>query len=102
MRQGTTPTHTFTLPVPAADVVDSRITYFGDADWVILEKKMEDCDVVGNVLHLTLTQDETFSFPADKRAFVQVRALDKNGKAFTSGVDSFYVARAVNKEVLDG
>ena len=99
MRQGTTPTHTFRLPCRTSEVAEARITYVVDNE-VLLEKVMEDCECAENTFSVTLTQEETFKFEADKRVHVQVRVLTDSGQAFTSAPSSFYVERAYNKEVL--
>ena len=98
MRQGTTPPHTFTLPVPAAAVTAALITYAQD-DRILFEKSLADCTQDENKLKLTLTQEETFQFDADHLGQVQARILT-GGKVLSSDIISFGIDPSLSKVVL--
>jgi hypothetical protein len=66
---GTTPTHTFTLPFEKEMLADLRISYLQNKK-KILTKEMEDVEINGNDINLTLTQEETFLFESGKNVFI--------------------------------
>ena len=59
MRLGSTPKHEFTLPFDVSLIDQFKVTYKQN-EKIILEKYLEDFDVSGNKLYVTLTQEETF------------------------------------------
>ena len=81
MIRGTTPTHTFGIPINAKDVKDIRVTYRQD-DRNILDKKMDNVELVGKAVKVALTQQETFAFTAGIKAKVQIRVLSTGGVLF--------------------
>ena len=61
MIQGTTPTHTFTLPFDVSMVEKVRIIY-SQKDQPVVIKNTEDCQLEGNDVFVVLTQEDTFAF----------------------------------------
>ena len=73
MFRGTTPTHTFTLPFDAACITKLNIAYAQDGK-IVLEKHLQDCQIEGNAVSVTLTESETLLFDSDKTwAEIQLR-----------------------------
>jgi hypothetical protein len=66
---GTTPTHTFTLPFEKEMLADLRITYIQNKK-KIFTKEMEDVEISGSDISLTLTQEETLLFEAGKNVSI--------------------------------
>ena len=99
MRQGTTPTHTFTLPFPASEVQAALISYAQDGH-VLFQKTLAECNVGDKQLSLTLSQEETFQFSPGRLGLVQVRILGAGNKALSSDVITFPVEPSLSKEVL--
>lgn len=60
MRVGTTPTYTFRLPFSADTCKKVKVT-FRQSNKVVLEKS-DECILEGDVIKVSLTQDETFKF----------------------------------------
>ena len=99
MRIGTTPTHKFTIPINTDVVKEVEITYC-QANEIILQKYIGDCQLEGNTVKTTLTQEDTFKFDEKTNVEIQVRVLDLNGAAFASGIMCVDVKRCLSKEVL--
>ena len=78
MMRGTTPTHTFTLPVDSSFISKLRIIY-AQAGKQILVKENEDCLIEGNKVTVRLSQIETFLFDHMKYVEIQVRILTAAG-----------------------
>lgn len=72
MIRGTTPTLTFKLPFDCADIDILNIS-FAQYSTVVLEKDLYDCDVNGNEIRLTLTEDDTLKFASGEHAEIQIR-----------------------------
>ena len=87
MIRGTTPTHTFTLPISVDDVDKIRIIYAQGG--VKIVKTNADCTMEGKTVTTTLTQEDTLGMNAGS-ASVQVRFIDSDG-----------VAQATEKAVLN-
>ncbi len=99
MRQGTTPTHTFTLPI-GTDIVSKVLIVYAQSDEEILRKTEQDCNVMGNTISVDLTQDETFLFDCGKNVQIQVRILTSDGKALASNIIVTDVDNCLTDEVL--
>lgn len=99
MRQGTTPTHTFTLPFDTSTLSAVKITYAQSGE-VKLQKKTPDCVLSGNTVTVELTQEDTFLFEADKTVLIQVRVLTLGGDALSSAPVRVSVYVCLDKEVL--
>lgn len=94
MIRGTTPTHTFGLPISKEDIKNITVTYKQD-DRIIVEKGIDDVEIIGNKVKVTLTQQETLRFVAGIRAKAKIGVLGINGKKLSS-------KRSVNIKVYDG
>lgn len=97
MRKGTTPTHTFTLPIEAEALLSVRIIYSQNGNVVLTRN---DATLEGNTATVKLTQEETLSFSSGSRAEIQVRALTAGGDALASDVISVHVDKLLENEVL--
>ena len=65
MYRGTTPTFTFTLPFDCGQI--SRLNLcFAQQGQIVLEKDLSACTVEGNTLGVTLEEEETLLFQAQK------------------------------------
>ena len=99
MIRGTTPTHNFDIPFDTSMVKEVKVIY-AQNDVVILEKRTEDCQLNGNTISVTLTQEDTFKFDCKKHVEIQVRILANNGEVFSSIPHKVGVAKCLDKEVL--
>ena len=99
MRQGTTPTHTFTIPFDASAAAEVRVTY-SVGGRVILRKETEDCQMDGTTVRVKLTQEETLRFPAGHWFSAQLRALTTDGESMVSKIMREPVDPCLDSEVL--
>ena len=67
---GSTPKNEFILPYET-EIADLLISYTQN-DIVLLRKRKADCDIKGNVVTVTLSQEETFSFDDNKIIVIQL------------------------------
>lgn len=106
--RGTTPYHSFVLPMATSDIEEIYVTYLQN-DEVILDKGINDIELAdvdsstdnagvesleeneGNYSTVTvhLSQEDTLKFhfyPAARKniAVIQIRVLDTNGEAYAS------------------
>lgn len=84
MFRGTTPKLTFTLP-HEFDISALFITFEQDGKQ-ILEKTLEDVEVEGVKITLSLTQADTLAFTAPSDVKIQIRLKDSEGNAVASRV----------------
>lgn len=83
MIQGTTPTHTFTLPF-SADTIDAvRFTYKQNGK-IVLEKENEEITKKDNTVFVKLTQEETLLFDANCTVLLQPHVRTTEGDALVS------------------
>lgn len=80
MYRGTTPTLTFTLPFPCDQLsivsiafAQKKPNYAKDAE-IVLEKTLCDCQMNGNTLTLTLTEEDTLALDCHCLVEIQLRA----------------------------
>lgn len=99
MRIGTTPTHVFTLPLDVDSISCLRLLY-RQAGELILVKHTDECELSGNTVSVTLTQEETFKFQCKKPIDIQIRILDKEGKAFATKIVRITAEECLDCEVL--
>lgn len=101
MRRGTTPRHTFTLPIDTSLLKEIVITYAQD-EKPIVEKRKDDCKTEGKKIEVTLSQEDTLKFDK-KKAYVQIqiRALTHDGVALASGIKNECLSDVLNEEVLE-
>lgn len=77
--RGTTPQHEFDLPYPGEIIEDVRVAY-GQKHQVIFIKTLEDCQIDGNKLSVSLTQEETLMFAPDKLLCIEIKIKLTNGE----------------------
>lgn len=99
MRQGTTPTHSFTLPVSSSSVGEIYVSY-NQNNSSLIEKSgddisftdMEDGSCVASV---TLSQTETLKLSPDSDCLIQIRFRTSTGAAFASQIISERVEKVL-------
>ena len=99
MRIGSTPTHTFKIPISTDIVKEVEITYC-QANNIVLQKYNSDCTLEGNTVKTTLSQEDTFLFDDKLNVEIQVRVLDLSGAAFASNIMCVDAYRCLSKDVL--
>lgn len=99
MFRGSTPTHTFQLPIPASSLTKIRITY-SQFDHKVLEKTEKDVTSEENTIKVTLTQEETLKFKKDKDVRIQLKVLNTLGAVLPSRIFMVPVEDVLNEEVL--
>lgn len=98
--QGTTPEHEFTLPFDTSLIKELRISY-GQKGKEVLVKYDEDCIYNGNVIKVSLTQEDTFMLNPKLLVDVQLRVLTKNDQIHINDDDiQLRVKGSLNSEVL--
>ena len=85
MIPGTTPTHTFRIPVNAADVAAIRITY-DQSQKTVLQKELEDCTVTDGQVVTKLTQEETLKFKSNVEVRIQIKVRTVGGDVMVSDI----------------
>lgn len=98
MIRGTTPTHTFTLPISVDDVDKIRIIYAQGG--VKIVKANADCTMEGNTITTKLTQEDTLSLTSDNYVEIQLRVLTVAGDAFASQIMRTHVCVCLEDEVM--
>ena len=99
MIQGTTPTHTFTLPFDVSMIDKVRIIY-SQKDQPVVTKNTEDCQLEGENVVVVLTQEDTFAFDHNEPVEIQIRMLTVGGDAIASHIKKVDCAKCLEKEVL--
>lgn len=100
MIRGTTPTHTFTLPVDCSEFKRIRILY-AQNDETLIKRDLETLECDGNTVSCTLTQAETLLLDCDKPCDIQVRALTLRGEALACKPRRIDIGRCLDNEVLE-
>ena len=99
MQRATTPTHVFTLPFEASLIKEYRVTYQQNGS-TVLKKTEAECKKSGNEIRVTLTQEETMKFEANKTMFIQLRVLMADGTVTASQIMTDLVTDCLDCEVL--
>ena len=99
MIRGTTPTHTFALPISLSEFKNIRIVYAQDST-VILKKELQSCHIVDNTITVTLTQEETLKFSHKKPVRIQIKALTVNGEVVSTPIHVVSVEECLDDEVI--
>lgn len=99
MIRATTPTHHFELPLGREMIKKILVTYAQD-DVIILEKDENSVVFNDNTVEVTLTQEETLKFDANKSVQIQIRVLTPDGKAPASPIYIVPCGKVLNSEVL--
>jgi hypothetical protein len=99
MRRGTTPTHTFEIPLETSNIAKIRVSY-AQGGVVKVVKKESDCELLENTIVVKLTQSETLRLNHRLRTEIQVKVLTRDGDTFVSDVIEVNTDRCLNDEVL--
>jgi hypothetical protein len=99
MRRGTTPTHIFEVPFDVSMIKSVKI-FYAQGDVIVFEKLTEDCELNGNTIKTTLTQEDTLKLDHKKPVEIQLRILTLDGKALASLVERVGVDKMIDNEVL--
>jgi hypothetical protein len=99
MIRGTTPIHEFKIPFDTTQIADLRISY-GQSEKEIVVKCADECELDGNIIRTTLTQEETFKFDCTKSVMIQVRVRTTRGEVMSTGIITMKVGKCLNSEVL--
>lgn len=100
MIQGTTPTHTFQVPVDTGIIESVRIVY-AQNDVVVLTKEKDDCTFGDNRIAVKLSQEETFQFDDSFPVDIQIRLLTRGGDALASRVERVPIITVLDGAVLE-
>ena len=99
--RGTTPRQEFSLPCPSDMIDDIRITY-GQRNKALFTKTIEDCEIVGDKIFVSLIQEETFLFAPGKQVQVELRTKLTDGSVIgTEEPLVFRVINSMNEEVME-
>ncbi len=103
MIRGTTPTLQFNLPFLASLIKSAQIliSYVDNLKEVVIEKKLEDCELGEKTISTNLTQEETLAFPAPTIAEVQLRVVINEGEKDIAMATDVYKVK-VKKLLKDG
>lgn len=85
MRIGTTPTHSFVLPISTDEVNKVEITYVQNNE-IKLRKTEADCKLQDDVVSVKLMQKETFLFDENATVKIQVRVVTNGDDVLSSGI----------------
>lgn len=99
MRRGTTAPQKLTLPI-STDLIDVLEVTYKQGEKIILQKHKDDCELDGNTIKYTLTQEETFLFSHEKYATVQVRMKTNDGDVLGTEIEKVDVKESQSEEVL--
>jgi hypothetical protein len=99
MTRGTTPTHTFKIPIHSS-LVKSVMVIYAQNDKEVFHKDKWDCTMKGNEISVTLAQEETLKFDHRQNVQVQLRILTVDDVAMASLVSVISVKQCLNDEVL--
>lgn len=99
MFKGTTPTHTFNIPIDSSLVKTAKITYT-QRDKEVLVKRTEDCTFEGKKIVTKLCQEDTFKFEHNTIVTIQLRVLTNSGDVLASDLIMTSVGKCLDNEVL--
>lgn len=97
--RGTTPTHSFKIPMDTASITRAMIIYAQNGVEVF-RKETPDCVMEGNKISVTLTQEDTLKFSDESHVKIQLRILTEDGKAMKTVPKIVDVSECLNDEVL--
>jgi len=99
MIPGTTPTHTYTLPLSEEEIENLRVTY-EQGGKIVCQKEKEDGVLEANVFTLKLSQQDTLGFTANAPVRIQLKALTTGGDVLVSEVFKRPVSIVLDKEEI--
>ena len=97
---GTTPTHTFELPIDFGQIRTLKITY-SQKDEIVLEKYLDDCSLGDGSISVRLTQSDTFLFKERVNIEIQIRIMTVDGQVISTGIKTISADRCLDREVLE-
>ena len=97
--RGTTPTHTFSIPIARDLVKDLRITYTQDKK-KILTKQLKDVEFSESDISVTLTQEETLLFQGGKVTQIQLKLKTIDDSVLGSDIMRMRVDEILDDEVI--
>ena len=95
---GTTPTHRFNIPFDASLIDEARVIY-RQMGREVLRKETEAFKKEGNVLSVSLSQEEAFLFDATDVTY-QLRVKTLDGKVLNTKPKTIPVIECLDREVL--
>ena len=98
MIRGTTPTLTFAIPFDTSKITDGYVT-FAQQKFVIIDKKVSDCELDGNIINLTLTQEETLKFQTESDVEIQI-TVKIDDRRISSNIITMPVNRVLHGGVI--
>lgn len=102
MIRGTTPTLQFTISgdVAVSNIQEMWLTFaqFGE---IIINKSRNEMEIDGNVVTVTLSQEETLKLKSGKQINMQLRILLTDGTALASGVKRFTIGDVLKDGKID-
>jgi hypothetical protein len=99
MFKGTTPTHTFNVPIDTSLIKEVKITY-SQMDKEKLVKRTEECTIGEGVITTRLSQEDTFKFEGNMIVTIQLRVLTLGGDALIAEPIMMAVGKCLDDEVL--
>lgn len=99
MRRGTTPTHTFKVPLDFRSAQVVYITYKQEGQ-AKLEKSKEDMEITEDKIVLELTQQDTLAFSTIGDVEIQLRARFADGSAPASQIIKVPVCKILKEGVI--
>ena len=97
--RGTTPTHTFTVPIDTDAISKVKVIY-AQEDAVLFAKDTEECGCKDGTITVKLTQADTLKFDCKKPAQIQMRILTQDGEALLSDIAYTSVGKCLDNEVI--
>lgn len=100
MRKGTIPSLKFELPFNVSEISRARVTVRCRDPYVSVKKETESLEMKDNAVICRLTQEETFLFPCESFAEVQLAICTVKGEPLRSEVFTVFVERCIDEEVI--
>lgn len=85
MIRGTTPLLEFTVPFDTSQLAEAYVT-LAQCGEVVVDKKLEDCEVDVHKLSVRLTQEETLRLGDRHVTEIQIRVRTVEGEALASNI----------------
>lgn len=99
MRRGTTPTITITAEGLADIKVKKAFLTIKQQD-TELTKTLDDIQIDGETITVTLTQEETLMFTGDTNANLQIRVLSDSDTAYASQIVQVHIGNILKDGVI--
>lgn len=100
--KGTTPRPRFNLPFETSAIRNMEV-YFSQDNGLVLEKKMEDCELSGSTVVVPLSQADTLMFNERNNLYIQFRFVfdDEYTDVDTSKIITTYVKKILKESEID-